>query len=143
MKLLPRQLAEIKARRDAAFDHVCELCKTGKWRMSIPVHNEADSDIIISNALRDSEALQECITTLETERKAYRRRRVADELPEDGVPVVVGRDDYDFPEDMKIAQWYEGGEQWEVLRPQARTRRYSFDWWAPIPKETANVASNY
>lgn len=85
------QIAEIEARRNAARRHVDELCKTGKWRMSVPVRMDADSDIIISDALRDSEALQACVRDL-TAQLADATKRADDAERERDAALAVLRD---------------------------------------------------
>jgi len=64
----------------------------------------------------------------------YRRRRVDDELPEDGEMVVVGYDG--CVSAFIVAKWAAG--RWSVSG--ATFPRQDFDWWAPIPKETDHVA---
>jgi hypothetical protein len=63
---------------------------------------------------------------------APRRHRVDEELPPHGVPVVVGRDDDDYPEAMRIAHWDEGGEHWADVHRHSWTRRSSYDWWCEV-----------
>lgn len=103
LKLIPQQIAEIEARRNAAFAHVHELCKTGNWRMSIPVRNEADSDIIIDNALRDSEVLQASNRDLALAVENLREQ---------------------------LAQWEDGREWWECTK--CGKRYHGETWEAPF-----------
>lgn len=52
------KIEEIKSNLQQANDEVDALCKhEHNWRMSIPVHQKRDSDVLIGNALSDLKGL--------------------------------------------------------------------------------------
>ena len=51
-------LEAIKAHADKAHDHVCDIAQQkARWRMSIPAQPDYDSDLLITSALMDVDAL--------------------------------------------------------------------------------------
>lgn len=61
-------ISEIKARRNSAYRHICELAGnfTRKWRMTIPVQPD-DSDVLLGDVCRD-------VTRLLAERDTLQKR---------------------------------------------------------------------
>lgn len=91
------------------------------------------AETIAMEAARRIAELQAKAARLEGE---YRRRRVDDELPENGETVVVGYGG--CVSAFVLAKWSAG--KWVV--GGASFPRQDFDWWAPIPKGAAHVAPN-
>src|SRR5690606_5584763 len=62
-RLTPERLAEIRERRDRAFDMISALCRpkgspgSREWIMSIPARPDHDPDLVIGAALKDIDAL--------------------------------------------------------------------------------------
>jgi hypothetical protein len=62
-------LNAVKARVDKAHAHIGDLC-TGRsrWKMTIPVNPERDSDLILTEALVDAERLMAEVNQLRAQR---------------------------------------------------------------------------
>lgn len=86
-------LDAIEARAKTAHDEVSRLCcgNDRGWRMSIPANDARDSDLIISAALYDLEALVAYARTLEAENERLRAALVSPDEWDAALMGHVGR----------------------------------------------------
>lgn len=65
--------AAIRARYDAASDHVAALCQGERWTMRIPAQPDRDTDLVISDSLDDIPRLLARVQAVRDRCEEYRK----------------------------------------------------------------------